>query len=81
MQRHVFDGRFHAGVPEDVVRTYTTASQLMAQAWHHYPLYDEVVAKLLFILEMAVKLWCNQVGIPFLPTPRRGGNAPSTCSC
>jgi hypothetical protein len=63
VQRHVFDAPFHAGVPEDIVRAYGTAGQLMAQAWHHYPLYDEAVAKLLFIVEMAVKLRCAQVGI------------------
>ena len=63
VQRHVFAGRFHAGVPADVVRAYGTAAHLMAQAWHHYPLYDEAIKKLLFTLEMAIKLRCQQVGI------------------
>lgn len=36
----------------------------MAQAWYHYPLYDEALSKLLFLQEMAVKLRRKQVGIP-----------------
>ena len=45
---YVFAGRFHPGVPADVVQAYETVSHLMAQAWYHYPLYDEALAKLLF---------------------------------
>jgi hypothetical protein len=63
VQRCVFAGRFHAQVPEDVVRAYGTASHLMAQAWYHYPLYDEAIAKLLFTVEIAVKQRCQQVGV------------------
>ncbi len=60
---YVFEGRFHSGVPADVVQSYETVSHLMAQAWYHYPLYDEALAKLLFIQEMAIKLRCKQLGI------------------
>jgi hypothetical protein len=69
VRRHVFAGRFHAAVPTDVVRAYGTAAHLMAQAWHHYPLYDEAIKKLLFTLEMAIKLRCQQVGLALsIPT-------------
>lgn len=64
VQAYVFAGRFHAGVPRDVVQAYETASHLMAQAWYHYPLYDEALAKLLFLQEVAIKLRCKQLGIP-----------------
>jgi hypothetical protein len=63
VQRCVFAGRFHTQVPEDVIRAYGTASHLMAQAWYHYPLYDEAIAKLLFTVEIAVKQRCQQVGV------------------
>lgn len=72
VHRHVFEARFHAGVPEDIVRAYATVSQLMAQAWHHYPLYDEAITKLLFLIEMAVKLRCGQVGIALTSTTSAG---------
>lgn len=61
---YVFPPRFHAGVPTDVVQSYTTASHLMALAWYHYPVYDEALAKLLLLLELAVKLRCQQLGLP-----------------
>jgi hypothetical protein len=60
---YVFPPRFHAGVPEDIVKSYTTASHLMALAWYHYPVYDEALAKLLLLLEMAIKLRCQQLGL------------------
>ena len=61
---YVYEGRFHAGVPEDVVRSYETVSRLMAQAWYCFPLYDEALVKLLFIQEMAIKLRGKQLEIP-----------------
>ncbi|MCI1187859.1 hypothetical protein MON38_10545 [Hymenobacter sp. DH14] len=61
---YVFPPRFHAGVPEDVVKSYTTASHLMALAWYHYPVYDEALNKLLLMLEMAIRLRCQQLGLP-----------------
>jgi hypothetical protein len=63
VQAYVFAGRFHADVPADVVQAYETVSHLLAQAWYYYPLYDEALAKLLFLQEMAIKLRCKQVGI------------------
>ena len=65
--RYVFPPRFHAGVPEDVVESYTTASHLMAAAWYHYPIYDEALSKLLLLLEMAIKLRCQQLDLPAGP--------------
>jgi hypothetical protein len=56
-------GVFHAEVHEDVVKSYRTAAHLMALAWYHYPMYDEALKKLTGIMEMAVKLRCQQKGI------------------
>jgi hypothetical protein len=36
----------------------------MALAWYHYPMYDEAFKKLLAIFEIAIKLKCQQLGIP-----------------
>lgn len=63
VQRCVFASRFHSKVPQDITRAYGTASHLMAQAWYHYPLYDEAISKLLFTMEIAVKQRCQQVGV------------------
>ena len=63
VQRCVFASRFHPKVPEDITRAYGTASHLMAQAWYHYPLYDEAISKLLFTMKIAVKQRCQQVGV------------------
>lgn len=72
VRRCVFAGCFHAKVPEDIVRAYDTASHLMAQAWYHYPLYDEAIAKLLFTVEIAVKLRCQHAGIAQTTTNAAG---------
>jgi hypothetical protein len=64
---YVFPPRFHTGVHEDIVKSYTTASHLMALAWYYYPVYDEALNKLLLLLEMAVKLRCQQLGLPAGP--------------
>lgn len=63
IERYVVPSSFHSGVPEDVVKAYETAEHLMALAWYHYPMYDEALKKLLGILEMAVKLRCQELGI------------------
>lgn len=65
--QYVFPPRFHAGVPEEIVKSYTTASHLMALAWYHLPVYDEALAKLLLMLEMAIKLRYQQLGLPAGP--------------
>lgn len=64
VQRYVLEGRFHTKVPEDIVKSYQTAEHLMALAWYHYPMYDEALKKLLAIVEIAIKLKCQQLGIP-----------------
>jgi len=63
LQKFVYQGRFHAGVHEDVVKDYRIAEHIMAQAWYYYPMYDEALRKLLGTTEMAIKLRAKEVGI------------------
>ncbi len=60
----VVKGLFHPSVPKDITDAYKNAEYIMAHAYYHYQLYDEALAKLLRIMEMAVKVRCRQVGIP-----------------
>jgi hypothetical protein len=62
-QRFVIEGKFHASIPEDILKSYRTAEYLMAHAWYHYPMYDEALKKLSGIYEMAIKLRCKQLGL------------------
>lgn len=72
VKHYVVEGRFHANVHEDVVKAYETAEHLMALAWYHYPMYDEALKKLLGILEMAVKLRCQELAIPLVGVNKKG---------
>lgn len=71
-EKFVVEGRFHADVHEDVVGAYQVAEHLMALAWFHYPMYDEALKKLLGILEMAVKLRCQELNIPLEQVNAKG---------
>ena len=63
VQKFVYEGRFHADVHEDVVNNFKIVSHIMASAWHHYPMYDEALRKLLNTIEMAIKLRSEAAGI------------------
>ncbi len=56
-------GQFHPCVPKDVSDSFLSAEHIMAHAYYHYPLYDEAASKVLRIIEMAVKMRCNQLNI------------------
>ena len=62
-EHFVVPGRFHQLVPPEVSKAYETVEYLMAHAWYHYPMLDEALAKLLRVLEMAVKLRCDSLGL------------------
>lgn len=62
-EKFVYEGRFHSGVHKDVVKDFRIASQIMAGAWYHYPMYDEAIRKLLITIEMAVMLRAEEVDI------------------
>jgi hypothetical protein len=59
----VVEGRFHPSVPKDVREAFVMAEYMMAHAYYHYPLYHEAFSKVLRIIEMGVKLRCQQLGI------------------
>lgn len=70
---YVVKGHFHSLVPKDVVESYSVAEYMMAHSWYHYPLYSEAFSKLLLIIEMAVKLRCQQLDIPLLALNKKKG--------
>jgi len=37
-------GHFHAQVPDDIQESYKTVEYLMAHAWYHWPMFDEMIA-------------------------------------
>jgi len=55
--------RFHGHVPEDIHKAYRTTGYILANAWHHYPMYDQGLQHLLGIMEMSVKFRAEQLGI------------------
>ncbi|MBD2769372.1 hypothetical protein IC235_15900 [Hymenobacter sp. BT664] len=72
----VAPAQFHPEVHEDVVKSYRTVEHLMALAWYHYPMYDEAIKKLTSMVEMAVKLRCQQKGIPIAEGQNDSKNRP-----
>lgn len=64
IEKFVMPGRFHQGVPEAIVKSYRIAEHIIAHSWYHYPVIDEALVKLLRTMELAVKLRCEQLGIP-----------------
>ncbi|RYE51422.1 MAG: hypothetical protein EOP48_18245 [Sphingobacteriales bacterium] len=68
---YLVKGLFHSVVPHEVKEAYSMAEYMMAFAWYHYPLYDEAFFKVLRIIEMAVKLRCQQIDIQLRNTRLR----------
>jgi hypothetical protein len=71
-EKFVVKGRFHKDVPPEVVEGYEIAEHIMAHAYYHYPAMDEALAKLLRVLEMAVKIRCKQVLITLETLDNKG---------
>ena len=63
LERNVIPGNFHSNVPEDIIKSFKTVTQLTAQAYYYYPLYDEALNKALRIFELAIKLKAKQLGL------------------
>lgn len=76
VEKFVVCGRFHKDVPEDVKASYAVAEHIMAQAYYSYPMYEEALVKLLRTLEMAVKMRCEQVGIPTMRKVKKKEDKP-----
>ncbi|WP_343635213.1 hypothetical protein [Fluviicola sp.] len=64
VKKYVIKGNFHSGVHEDVINSFKTVEYLMAHAYYHWQMYDQVLAKLLSIFEMAVKLRSKELDNP-----------------
>ncbi|WP_299152259.1 hypothetical protein [uncultured Christiangramia sp.] len=63
LEKNVIPGNFHSNVPEDIIKSFKTVTQLTAQAYYYYPLYDEALNKALRIFELAIKLKAKQLGL------------------
>lgn len=63
VEKNVVVGNFHHLVPDDVIKSFRTVTQLTAQAYYYYPLYDEALNKGLRIFELAIKLKAKQLGL------------------
>ena len=72
IKKYVIKGNFHSGVHEDVIKSFKTVEYLMAHAYYHWELYDQVLVKLLSIFEMAVKLRSKSLNNPLEYQDRRG---------
>ncbi|MES2589238.1 MAG: hypothetical protein V4622_09665 [Bacteroidota bacterium] len=72
VKEYVIKGNFHDGVHKDVVRSFKTVEYLMAHAYYHWELYDQVLVKMLSIFEMAVKLRSQEINNPLEFQDRNG---------
>lgn len=68
----VIKGYFHEGVPEDVVKEFTTAEYLMAHAFYYWPMYDEALSKSVFTVEVAIKMKATELNIPLTFKTKKG---------
>jgi hypothetical protein len=59
----IVKAKFHPLVPEEITKSFMLCEHISAQAYYHYPLYDEAASKALRITELAVKLRCKQLNI------------------
>lgn len=71
-KKYVITGNFHSGVHEDVIKSFKTVEYLMAHAYYHWQMYDQVLVKLLSIFEMAVKLRSKELNNPLQFRTRNG---------
>jgi len=62
--KNVIKGKFHEAVPEDIKKEWLTAEYMMAHAFYHWDMYDEVVKKLYLTFEMAFQLKAKMEDIP-----------------
>lgn len=70
--KYVINGNFHSGVHEDIIKSFKTVEYLMAHAYYHWELYDQVLVKLLSIFEMSVKLRSKELNNPLQFQTRNG---------
>jgi predicted regulator of amino acid metabolism with ACT domain len=71
-EKLVIEGVFHQEVPEDVIEAYETIEYLMAHSYYYWPMYDEAFNKVLFTIEMGIKLKAKELNVPIYEK-RKGG--------
>ncbi|MDF3027192.1 MAG: hypothetical protein K0S23_1499 [Fluviicola sp.] len=72
VDKYVIKGNFHSSVHEDIIKSFKTVEYLMAHAYYHWELYDQVLVKLLSIFEMSVKLRSKELNNPLQFQTRNG---------
>lgn len=72
VKKYVIKGNFHTGVHEDVIKSFKTVEYLMAHAYYHWEMYDQVLVKLLSIFEMSIKLRSKELKNPLQFQTRNG---------
>lgn len=72
VKKYVIKGNFHSDVHEDIIKSFKTVEYLMAHAYYHWELYDQVLVKLLSIFEMSVKLRSKELNNPLQFQTRNG---------
>jgi len=65
LDRFFIPGKFHKDVPETIKEAYSTVERLISYSYFYYPLTEEVHSKMTRILEMAIRLRTEQMGITF----------------
>lgn len=73
VEEFVVVGKFHKNVPEDIINSFETVSYLLAHSYYHWPMFDEAFSKALLIMEMAVKLKAQELGIDLELPPNKKG--------
>lgn len=66
----VVKGLFHTVVPKDILDSFKVAEYIMASAYYHYQMYDEAASKVMLIIEMAIKIRCENLGISLVDNNR-----------
>lgn len=73
VKQFIVEGKFHKNVPEDISNSFVTVSYLLAHSYYHLPMFDEALSKALLIMEMAVKLKAEKLGIDLKNKPNKKG--------
>lgn len=64
MDKIFLSGRFHSGVPEQIVNDYEKVERVLCYAYYHYPLLDEAYSIATRIFEAAIKIRLKELNLP-----------------
>jgi len=64
IQKFMVIGKFHKGIPPEIIEEYKVVERLLCYSYYHFPLLDEAFSKVTRIFEAAVKLRMEELEIP-----------------